>query len=198
MAGEGRYHWPDTDPLTVLGIYAETDAERERYAEMIAKTEYRLQSKFIALNEAYVRAFNRLYGDQPMIALGKMMEQFRQSGLSDAVSPIAPRSSDTHLSIGDRYVLFVAPDCRQCRAYYTSIRAQQRPGAVLDIYIINTDKAGIVQWAKSVDIDPVLVSGGAITLNLGDEVWAQYERPALPAAFYYSVESGDIVPFSPE
>ena len=37
MQGEGKYHWSDADPVLVLGMYAKSESERRRYAEMMAK-----------------------------------------------------------------------------------------------------------------------------------------------------------------
>ena len=85
MAGEGKYQWANADPITVLGIYAKSQEERVRYAEMIARNEYRLQSGLIALNDAYVTAFHRLYGDKKIMDMSKMSALYRQNALQESL-----------------------------------------------------------------------------------------------------------------
>lgn len=195
MEGEGQYHWPNADPITVLGIYAKNDAERSRYAELLARTEFRLQSSFIALNDAYVKAFQRLYSDQAIIDLAKMSATYRDNSLTASMDNTdRPHARSPMNGIGDRYVLFVSPDCAACRNQYERIRSQQRLGSVLDIYFLNADKSGIINWANQMRIDPGLVKEGVITLNPGNDVYAQFERPPLPAAFYFNGQTEDISP----
>jgi len=38
MDGAGRFHWKDTDPRVVLGIYSKTATQRKKYAEIMARS----------------------------------------------------------------------------------------------------------------------------------------------------------------
>ena len=186
MQGEGRYQWKDVDPIMVLGIYARNTQERQRYAEMMAKKEHRLQSQFIAFNQAYMQAFDALYGAEPIIDLASFYEQFRQAGVTSSIKNFrqAPTIPDENV-LGDRYVLFLNTQCASCDDWFNRIRAQQTPGTVLDVYFIGESEASIGNWAKNQALDPSDLQGGKITLNLDSGMYGQYGRPALPAAYYY-------------
>lgn len=194
MLGQGRYFWPDTDPITVLGIYAETDAERTRYAEMLAIQEYDLQKRFLALNDAYLEAAGRLVGDEPVLDMAKF-DRFYNRGSTPASFGV-PGNRTTGGAFGrdtgSRIVLFVSSDCTGCIKYYKRVRQMQAFGVVLDIYFVNTTDQQIVDWAKNLDIDPALVSQGAITLNRDTGNYARYGKPSLPIAYYYDAKGGAV------
>lgn len=186
MKGQGRYFWPNVDPITVLGIYAESDAERERYAEMLAIQEYELQRKFLALNDAYLEAARRLVGDEPVLDMAKF-DRFYNRGASLGGAGTSARSFGE--GIGSRIVLFVSSDCDGCAAYFDRVRRMQSFGVVLDIYFVDTTDQQIIEWARRRDIDPVMVRQGSITLNRDDGNYARYGRPPLPIAYFYDAKS---------
>ncbi len=186
MLGQGRYFWPNVDPITVLGIYAETDAERERYAEMLAIQEYQLQKRFLALNDAYLAAARRLVGDEPVLDMAKFDRYYSVGG--PAVSP----ASTFGEGIGSRIVLFVSADCSSCTDYYERVRRLQSFGIVLDIYFVGTTEDQIIAWARERGIDPALVRQGTITLNRDDGNYARYGKPPLPIAYYYDAKSNAV------
>ncbi|MEN8168119.1 MAG: TIGR03759 family integrating conjugative element protein [Pseudomonadota bacterium] len=193
MQGEGRYQWKDVDPIMVLGIYARNTQELERYAVMMAKKEYRLQSQFIAFNQAYMQAFDALYGGEPIIDLASFYEQFHQAGVTSSIKSFrqAQAIPDDN-ALGDRYVLFLNTQCARCDDWFSRIRTRQMPGTVLDIYFIGESEASIGSWANDQALDPSDLQGGTITLNMDNGMYAQYGRPALPAAYYYDDSSQSI------
>jgi integrating conjugative element protein (TIGR03759 family) len=186
MQGEGRFHWKDVDPIMVLGIYAKNTQERDYYAAMMAKKEHRMQSQFLTFNQAYMKAFDELYGGQPIIDLASFYEQYRMAGLASSIqnSSQEPSIPDDN-AIGDRYVLFLNAQCERCDDWFRRIRTQQALGTTLDVYFIGESTESISHWANDQVLDPADLQGGTITLNLDNGMYAQYGRPALPAAYYY-------------
>lgn len=59
---QARGVWsPGLDPLTTLGVEAESDHERQRFAELLVRQEYRRLEKELAFQRAYDAAWQRLY-----------------------------------------------------------------------------------------------------------------------------------------
>lgn len=195
MRGEGRYNWRDVDPITVLGIYAKNNAERERYAERLAIQEYTLQKRFLALNTAYLKAFQRLYGDEPIISMDKLTEFYDTVPGHSAPAPLGGSIA----AIGDRYVLFLSPGCHGCDDYYQKIKKLQSGGfAGLDIYFVGANDTEIMSWAATVSLDPQLVKNQVVTLNHDSGTYARYNRPPLPSAFYYNKTAEAVYPIEME
>lgn len=192
MRGQGRFFWRDTDPITVLGIYAETETDRTRYAEMLARQEYDLQKRFLALNEAYLAAASRLVGDEPVLDMAKFNRFYNRGPVSTGFAASDGRGTFGQAS-GNRIVLFVSPDCTGCVDYYRRIRRAQSFGVSLDIYFVAATQKQIIAWAKSAGIDPSLVNQGVITLNRDRGNYARYGKPSLPVAYYYDARSGEVV-----
>lgn len=185
MDGEGQYHWNNVDPLVVLGIYAEDDHERKRLAKKVAKREYELQSMFIAFNRDYSAAFHELFGDGKIIDLSTV-SLFQNRNDQSTVN------ADTNSSVGDRYVLFVSTKCHSCEPYFQSLRSNQKIGTVIDVHFVGDSKKEIGQWAKRLNIRPQDVSNGSITLNIDSGMYASYQRPSLPAAFYFDQQTQSV------
>ncbi len=203
MRGEGRYNWRDVDPITVLGIYAETDAARERYAERLAIQEHTLQKRFLALNNAYLMAFQRLYGNEPILSMDQFNEFYDQTASTPASVPRTQsgvRAALNHVTnnpgaIGNNsYVLFMTPGCKGCDEYYQKIRRLQTVGINLDIYFVGSSDQQIIEWARAMSLDPALVKSKVVTLNRDDGTYARYNRPPLPSAFYYNRAAGTVSP----
>ena len=179
MQGEGQYHWKDVDPIMVLGMYAHTPQERERYAGMMADKEFRLQSQFIEFNKAYVNAFDERHGDGPILDLAAFYEAYRQRGIAASLREVSQQPvSLIGNTLRDRYT-----------DWFERIRAQQAAGTSLDVYFIGETETSIGDWAKTQALDPDLIRRGIVTLNQDNGMYAQYGRPALPAAYYFDSDS---------
>lgn len=59
--GERGIWSPGLDPLTTLGVEANNDAERQRFAELLARKEHQRVEKELAFQRAYNQAWKRLY-----------------------------------------------------------------------------------------------------------------------------------------
>lgn len=191
MNGEGKYHWKDADPVVVLGIYSKNTSERKRYAEMMARKEYELNKRFIEFNQEYVEAFQRLYGNEPIMDISKVAAFQNQYQTSGSAKPKGLEG------LGDRIVLFMSTDCSSCDAYYKQIKEVQEFSS-LDIYFVNDTPANITNWAKEMGITPSEVKSGVITLNTDDSVYAKYGRPGLPASFYFNIRDQSVSAFVPQ
>lgn len=59
---QARGIWsPGLDPLTTLGVEADTDHERQRFAELLVRQEYQRLEKELSFQRAYDAAWQRLY-----------------------------------------------------------------------------------------------------------------------------------------
>ncbi|MCB1733709.1 MAG: TIGR03759 family integrating conjugative element protein [Gammaproteobacteria bacterium] len=63
MAGPRGTWSPGLDPVTALGIHARDDAERTRYAKILARIEHQRLEQELAFERAYGDAFSAMYGD---------------------------------------------------------------------------------------------------------------------------------------
>lgn len=185
MDGEGQHHWNNVDPLVVLGIYSQDADERKRYARKVATREHELQAMFIAFNRDYLQAFDDLYGDEKIIDLSSV-PLFQKGRIQSQITD--------NSSVGDRYILFVSTKCRQCEPYLLSLRKNQKLGTVIDVYFIGGNKEEIGLWARRLNIQPQEVSNGNITLNIDNGMYASYQRPSLPAAYYFDQQTQSVEP----
>lgn len=162
QSGPRQYWSPQLDPLTTLGVEADSDQERQRYAELQVRLEAKRAERELAYQKAYSATWARLFpGLLPV------------QGMSDAASP----------SSNPRYAVFVEDPCSTCEA---SVRRWLSTAAHLDVYLVGSqgDDARIRQWARTVGISPAQVNSGQVTLNHDRGRWFALgaSRP-LPARF---------------
>ncbi|MDD1992784.1 TIGR03759 family integrating conjugative element protein [Pseudomonas putida] len=160
--GPRQYWSPQLDPLTTLGVEANSDHERQRYAELQVRLEARRAERELAYQKAYTAAWARLFpGLQPV------------QGMNDDAGP----------SSSSRTALFVEEHCAAC---LTSFQQWLKAGARLDVYLVGSqgNDARLRQWAKGAGITATQVSGGQITLNHDRGRWFALgaSRP-LPARY---------------
>ena len=166
MQGSRGVYSPGLDPLTALGIEAQSDAERRRYAELQVRAEAQRVQKELAYDQAYRDAWSRLYPNlQPVQAGGQAATQ---------ASP-AVRGNG-------RLAVFVTDSCSACTE---RVQALQSAGQAFDLYLIGSqnDDARIRRWAVLAGVDPAKVRGRQITLNHDAGRWVQLglggELPAV-------------------
>jgi integrating conjugative element protein (TIGR03759 family) len=167
MAGPLGIYSPHLDPLSALGIEAESEAERRRYAELQVRAEARRVEKLLTYQRAYDAAWQRL---QPGMA------RVNLSGASRL--PAKPTASGP---MSTRLAVFVKPDCPSCAARAQTLQAA---GTAFDLYMVGSrnEDALIRAWAASARIDPAKVKSGAITLNHDAGRWRTLNLPGeLPA-----------------
>ena len=145
-------------PLEVLGIHAESNAERTRYAELFAQLMEADTARVLAFQRAYQDAWQRLYPDIPVVDPAL-------SGTQDAFAMGAIPA----LKGGDRLLYFAKPKCPKCDAALKPLltRVGEARGWGMDIYLLGSkgDDGAVRRWAQARGIDPALVTAGSITLN---------------------------------
>ncbi|QKZ04196.1 TIGR03759 family integrating conjugative element protein [Pseudomonas eucalypticola] len=158
-----RHYWsPQLDPLTTLGVEAESDQERQRYAELQVRLEAKRAERELAYQQAYTAAWARLL---------------------PGLQPVQGMSSVENTSTSTRYALFVEEQCPACQARALQLVKQ---GVQLDIYLVGSQgKDDVIRhWARQAGIAAAQVSSGQITLNHDRGRWFGLgaSRP-LPARY---------------
>ncbi|MFK4135366.1 integrating conjugative element protein [Pseudomonas luteola] len=167
MQGPRGLYSPGLDPLTALGIEAQTEQERQHYAELQARAEAQRVQKELAYQNAYDEAAKRLAGNTLPINL-------------PLDEPSSPKASPVTTS--SKLALFVKANCPACDAKAFEL---QRSGQGFDIYMVGSrnDDQAIRKWALGAGIDPKKVKSQVITLNHDRGRWmsigGQGDLPAL-------------------
>lgn len=149
---------PDLDPLTALGLEAQSDAERQKYAEMLVEAERKRVEAELAFQRAYDDAWTRLYpNDRPV-------HPFTTKGGENATQSVF--GSSAGVSSQRLNVVVATQGCEQCVA---TVKRLISRGAAMDIWVVdaNGDDSRIRAWAAKVGIPPEQVRAGGITLNHG-------------------------------
>lgn len=165
MQGPLGIYSPNLDPLTALGIEAQSDQERRRYAELQVAAEAQRVEKLLAYQRAYDDAWQRLHADMPRVIL---------PDAGPAFSPVAPTASG-------RLAVFVTDACPACNQ---AVQRLQATGMEFDVYVVGSrvDDAHIRAWAQRIGIDPSKVRSGQVTLNHDAGRWLSLSLPGdLPA-----------------
>ncbi|WP_064594953.1 TIGR03759 family integrating conjugative element protein [Pseudomonas sp. DR 5-09] len=164
QAGPRGFWSPNLDPLTALGVEAQTDQERQRYAELQVALEAKRAERELAYQNAYTAAWVKLFpGLLPIQGMASP---------SPASSSVVPRPA-----------LFVEDHCTACTA---EAQRLQSSDTAFDIYLVDSqgEDARVRRWARQADIDPSKVQRRQITLNHDRGRWFSLGAPGpLPATF---------------
>jgi integrating conjugative element protein (TIGR03759 family) len=163
-------HWNENiDPVFALGMFAESQAEQRRYAELLARQEYQLAQRTIEFERAYRLAFQRLYPNASMVNEQLLQPYYQKHGKYSPDSSSTPlAATESVLQIGDRLLYFADPkNCSRCMEDINSLAALARSGIgiMIDVYVVNAGNSDDVnRWANQYKLDAGLV-GSTITLN---------------------------------
>ena len=164
QAGPRGFWSPNLDPLTALGIEAETDQARQRYAELQVTLEAKRAERELAYQNAYTTAWAKLFpGLLPIQGM---------SSSSPTSSPVAPRPA-----------LFVEDQCPACTA---EAQRLQSADLAFDLYLVGSqgEDERVRTWARQAGIDPARVQRHQITLNHDRGHWFSLGAPgSLPMTF---------------
>jgi len=165
MTQHKRGLWsPGLDPLTTLGVSADTSAERKRFAELYVRAEFVRVRKELAFQVAVDEAWKRLYPDTPR--------------LLDA----ARSTPDTRPA--SRYAVVVSDDCSTCQQVIAErLKWLQNASSAepVDVHVVGTlgDDAKLRAWVtKNRWIADALKSKRA-TVNHGDQFAALSQFPVV-------------------
>ncbi|CDH04863.1 putative exported protein [Xenorhabdus bovienii str. oregonense] len=156
MAGPRGIQSPGLDPLTTLGIEAENEAERRRYAEQWVKTEFARTEKELRFQREVNAAWQRLFPD------------------------VLPVNMEKSREINGRLALFVrTKDCPACETQLTEVLAASQP---VDIYLVDSQGNDdlLRQWAKKHQIPVERVRDRQITLNHDAGYWFRFGKGRMP------------------
>lgn len=160
MEGPRGMQSPDLDPLSTLGIEAETPAERRRYAEKWVKEEFARTQKELDFQREINAAWQRLYPNIWPVRMG--------DATTVAVNPEG------------RLALFIrAKDCPACETRLPSVLADMRP---VDIYLVDSQGSDEVlrKWATEHRIPADKVHTRQITLNHDGGRWLRFGNGIMP------------------
>ena len=163
----GLWYHGKVSPVWVLGMYAESDTQRDRYAELALRLERQRVGRELAFQRAYDRAGRRLFPNDTVISPKLAAERNQLAALARAVqSP--PLQSAVAPGPADRYQLVTtAKPCSACDALLTRLLGKvKQQNRRLDIHVSDarTDN-DIRQWAAKHNIPVDRVRSGQITLN---------------------------------
>ena len=191
-------HWnPNINPVLALGIYARTEGERIRFAEIYAEQERALTEKTQAFERAYREAFHRLHPDTNMIMPALMAPYYEHQARKKGKS--FPDFATNTLLDGDRIIYFVDVACTQCRQDVDKLQSliKKRPSLVVDIYILNIEReAEARQWASDHGIDVGAVKQGRITINIDKGVYEEVSQSSEQKTHFYLHRNGKVFALS--
>lgn len=164
IMNDRRGTWsPGLDPITALGVSADTAADRKRYAELYVRTEFERTRKELAFQLAVDSAWARLYPETPRIG-------------SQSAAKVA-------LQGASRYALIVTPECQECSLLLED-RLQgmlSEAGEGVDVHVVGTDGDDdlLRRWISK---QPALIAAlktGRATVNHGSQFQDLTRFPAI-------------------
>ena len=147
MQGPRGTWTPNISPVSVLGLNADSELERTRYAKIAARQDWQRLMNERAWHLAYKSAKEEYFG--------------QQISMIDVES-----ASIEHIDSESKLVMFTDDSCIQvCQKTLEQVIQSK---ARLDVYFIGKiERADIIQWASTHSVPPELVNdAGLITLNI--------------------------------
>lgn len=158
---------PDIDPLLALGMFAESPQQEQRYAELYAQQEFDLTERALQFQQAYRAAFERLFPNEKMLDHRLLVPYFAHQQ-QKSVMKDTKRLAQKRFVDGDRLLLFVPPNCRECLPVINQLigllSSVQQSG--VDVYVRDAQDDGAVRaWANAHAIKTAWLNGRHLTLN---------------------------------
>ncbi|HAT1945790.1 TPA: TIGR03759 family integrating conjugative element protein [Legionella pneumophila] len=144
-------------PIDILGLNARNETERNHFAELSARQEAQKVSKNIVWNNAFHKAYNKLFANVPVI------------GDFDP-SPYSPYAyKPVQLSQGDTLYFFIKEqDSVKTILLMLFEGIEQTPDTKLHLMLLDMNDTAIQIWANQHQIPQHLVNSGRISLNHGE------------------------------
>lgn len=148
---------PGLDPITLLGIEARSDQERQHFADLSVKQDFQRVEAELAFQRAVNAAWQRVFPD---------------------VMPIQPDLARGQVS-QERLALFVRADCVPCDSKVATLIASQR---LLDIYLVDSEGKDdrVRVWARKLKIPVERINNRTITLNHDRGQWLKFGKGRMP------------------
>ncbi|MBI0676656.1 TIGR03759 family integrating conjugative element protein [Citrobacter koseri] len=175
MQGERGIMSPGLDPLTALGVEADSQADRRRLAELWVRHEFKRAEKELAFQREINAAWLRLYPETLAVNMGSNM---------------AGIAHDTQ----GRLALFVKEDCARCDARLAAVLADNRP---VDIYLVGSgdNDDTVRRWATRHNIPVEKVRSRQITLNHDRGMWLRYGQGQMPVILQQGEKGWQVAAF---
>ncbi|CAB5083441.1 probable exported protein STY4558 [Olavius algarvensis associated proteobacterium Delta 3] len=171
MKGPRGMWSPGLDPITALGVAAETQAERRWYAELFVRTEFAKVERELAFQREVAAAWKRLYPETPRV---------RDFASTRARAQRAQRDPAT-IEI-ERYALVVRIACPECDAIMATRFSQMIADAKngVDLYVVGTDSdAQVAGWLKRHPKVVAAIEAGVARLKSSAEFEKLKKFPAI-------------------
>ena len=161
MAGQRGQWSPGLDPITVLGVSTESEAERRRFAELFVTTEFERTRKELAFQVAVDDAWRRLYPKTPRLST---------SGLPQPAQTVGPFPQRAAL------ILRLGSTTGRDRL----IKLLQRDSGQLDVHVVGArgSDTALRDWAADFPLLEQALTEGRATLNHGDQFRTEVDLPA--------------------
>ena len=170
MRGPAGLHYRHLSPAFVLGLHAETDADRDRWARIVWEEERRRLERLFDFNRAYNRIARAIRQADVF--------SFFDSQYLEQPAGFSPLHFGTN-----RPLIFVADDCAECDKQVRELASRRK---AFDIYYVGaTSDQEISRWARRIALPAAEVVNKRITLNhdRGNLARAGYGSGNLPMLF---------------
>ena len=168
-----RGNWSeDKDPIMVLGVTADSEAERTRYANVYVENDRKRNTAILEFTRATQRVWLTKYANEPLFTV-----------------PGAASSSPVPLlTASDRVILVIdaSKDCPSCIAAFENVQRLGRAngGTGIDIYFVANSYDQMVAFGRARGMTPPDVAAKRVTLNQATPaILTQLQVTAVPAAF---------------
>ena len=158
---------PGIDPLLALGMFAQSEQEERRYAELYAQQEFVLTQRALRFQQAYRQAFSRIYPNTGILDK-QLLEPYFYHQQKKSENREARFLLRQRIIEGDRLLVFVPPSCNQCSRLITQLMGlvSSVPNSGVDLYVLNSiEDAAVRNWAQANHIQPGWLSNKRLTLN---------------------------------
>lgn len=159
---------PSANPLYYLGMEARTDAERKKYAKLIAKMEFENVQKMQMLNREILLASKQIFGSGQAVDLS--IGESLKKEMDPLSSLLGNKQQNPSLATGRD--LFVSLDCDDCIKKFKGLMGQLSVGTINTIDIVfpaTVEDIDIKRWAYKAGVSPELNDRKVIGLRRAGE-----------------------------
>ncbi len=189
---------PEIDPIFALGIFAENEEEKQRYAEMYAKQEYELVVRTQAFERAYRKSFSEQFPEAKIIEHVLMQEYYAYQNAKKANK--LSRRHKSRFYENDRILYFIDVNCSDCSSHIEKLYKiqQENHQLYIDLYLlgISTEQEARA-WAVDNAIDIELVKQEKVTINVDNGTFSQLKHKSPSNTHFYLHRGNDIFSIDP-
>ena len=200
----GSFSVPNITPVEVLGIHAETAAERQKYAALWVEMIKADTARVLVFQNTVNKVWKKNYPNEPMINRARV-NQLRAASDSK-FGPLRVKQEQRLMSLTGRTLFFTRPGCGACDKQLEAALDLLGSGTIagLDIYlggVPHGDDAIIQKWARDRRLPIERLADRSITLNydvgVSTSVASKIGRsPSVPMAVQRRGEAYELVALS--